>query len=313
MDKLRVQGERGNGIVGIAVLPRVGHHRIVDRQELDEVLPGRRRPVDHFLNVMELADAETVGGAERKDRNGRPGAPPGNRVQLGDHVFDQKRRPLRGNGAAEVVLSFFPAENLAALAVDDKVLIFEGLMGLDGGLPVRETAVVQDDTLLPLPQRRAAAGKGERFPGADLRGDGPKDDIPLGHRDSRLFAAENDVSESGGPEGRIRRPGGPAVVQLRLPDSFRKPQHVAPPLGADGHSAADQFIGIALPAADFAARKRDFPHPAAAILHAETALSDPQDELLAPHGPVLNRKMNGHSLVLLQHTKVRDFLYFCPL
>ncbi len=297
MDELRMKSKGGNCIVGITVLPGSGHHSIVDRQQLDEILPRLDGPVDHLPEVVELTYAEAVGSAQRKDGDGRPGAPPGNRAQPGNYVVDNQRHTLWRDYAAVMVLSFLPAENLPRFAIYDEVFILERFPGLNSGLPVWETAVIQDDKLFPIAKGGSAAGKGQRLFRPYLRSDGAKDDITVGRLRFCLFPAENHVPESRGPEGRIRGPVHPTVADNRLTRPQGEPQAVAPPLRADSLSLADQFIAILPSVPDFAAGKAGLPASVAAVMHFESMLPDPEDKLLAPYGPVLKRKMNGHSLV----------------
>ena len=55
---LRMQGIDADAVVGIAVLPRAGGVGVVDGQHLQDALAGLRTPVDHQLQVAEVAHAE---------------------------------------------------------------------------------------------------------------------------------------------------------------------------------------------------------------------------------------------------------------
>ena len=56
----RMEGERRVGVIGVGVGPRVGHRGVVDGQNLNEALSGRGGPVDHCLEVDEVADSEVL-------------------------------------------------------------------------------------------------------------------------------------------------------------------------------------------------------------------------------------------------------------
>ena len=66
---LGMEGIDTDGVIGIAVLPGVGHVGIVDRQHLQHALLGLRTPVDHLLQVAEVAHAETALAAQGEDGN----------------------------------------------------------------------------------------------------------------------------------------------------------------------------------------------------------------------------------------------------
>ena len=55
---LWMEGIDADGVVGIAVLPGERHVRIVDGQYLKHALSGLGTPVDHLLQVAEVAHAE---------------------------------------------------------------------------------------------------------------------------------------------------------------------------------------------------------------------------------------------------------------
>ena len=62
-----MEGIDTDGVIGIAVLPSVGHVGIVDRQHLQHALLGLRTPVDHLLQIAEVAHAEAALTAQRED------------------------------------------------------------------------------------------------------------------------------------------------------------------------------------------------------------------------------------------------------
>ena len=62
-----MEGIDTDGVIGIAVLPSIGHVRIVDGQHLQYALLGLRTPVDHLLQITEVAHAETALAAQGED------------------------------------------------------------------------------------------------------------------------------------------------------------------------------------------------------------------------------------------------------
>ena len=55
---LWMQGVDADSIVGIAILPRTRHVGIVDRQHLQNALVGLVNPVNHLLQITEVAHAK---------------------------------------------------------------------------------------------------------------------------------------------------------------------------------------------------------------------------------------------------------------
>ena len=64
---LRMQRVDADRVVRIAVLPGVGHVRIVDGQHLQHALAGLGTPVDHLLQIAEVAHSEAAFTAQRED------------------------------------------------------------------------------------------------------------------------------------------------------------------------------------------------------------------------------------------------------
>ena len=64
---LRVQGIDADAVVGVTVLPGVCDGRVVDGQHLQGTLPCHGHPVDHALEVAEVAHPEAVLAAQRED------------------------------------------------------------------------------------------------------------------------------------------------------------------------------------------------------------------------------------------------------
>ena len=73
---LRMQGVDADTVVGVRVLPGVGDVRIVDGQYLQYSLLGLCTPVDHHLQVAEVAYAKASLTTEREDGNHRSSALP---------------------------------------------------------------------------------------------------------------------------------------------------------------------------------------------------------------------------------------------
>ena len=129
-DELRVQGEGRIGVVGVGVFPCTGHGGIVDRQYLDDALPGGGRPVDEPFQVVELTDAEILFRTEREDRDRRPGALPSAfgepRVRRGvEGVFAGA-----GQFAPGAVGTLLPQDGGEGLAVGDQEFVFEPVCGM---------------------------------------------------------------------------------------------------------------------------------------------------------------------------------------
>ena len=68
VDILGMKGKDADATVGIRVGPGVGDGGVVDGQHLQHSLSRAGHPVDHLLQVAEVAHAETVFGAEREYR-----------------------------------------------------------------------------------------------------------------------------------------------------------------------------------------------------------------------------------------------------
>ena len=67
VDVLRVQGIDADAVVGITVAPGMGDGGVVDGQHLQGALACACHPVDHQLEVTEVAHAETALAAQRED------------------------------------------------------------------------------------------------------------------------------------------------------------------------------------------------------------------------------------------------------
>ena len=73
---LRMQGIDADGVVRIGILPGMSDVRIVDGEYLQHALLRLGAPVDHQLQVAEVAHAEATLAAEREDGNHRAGTLP---------------------------------------------------------------------------------------------------------------------------------------------------------------------------------------------------------------------------------------------
>ena len=299
-DELRVQGEGRIGVVGVGVFPCAGHGGIVDRQYLDDALPGGGRPVDEPFQVVELADAEILFRTEREDRDRHSGAPP---PALGE---PRVRRGVEGvfAGAGQLapgaVGTLLPQDGGEGLAVGDQEFVFEPVCGMQREFPFREAAVVHRDDPFPVAQFTAAAGDGERF----VRPQGGQHDAQrdVAGRFLRIAgfsAAEDAPGECRGVE---RRVGGhllPAVAdaQRAHPLPGREPQRVRPPFAADACAVAFDFIavfgiiplGIAVDGA--------CPDASVGVLQRNAPFADPHDELFAPAGTVFDADQEFHGSV----------------
>ena len=66
IDEHRVEGIDRDGLVGVGVYPTSRHGGVVDGQNLQGALTGLYGPVNHFLQVAEVADTLAAFGTERE-------------------------------------------------------------------------------------------------------------------------------------------------------------------------------------------------------------------------------------------------------
>ena len=64
-----MEGKDGYAGVGVGVAPGMAHRGVVDRQYLQYALVGVCHPIDHALEVAEVAHSETALCAQGEDGN----------------------------------------------------------------------------------------------------------------------------------------------------------------------------------------------------------------------------------------------------
>ena len=154
VQELRVQGEGRVGVVGVGVLPSAGHRRIVHGQNLDNRLTRRGGPINHQLQVVELAHTEAVVRAQGKDRNGHTGTAPGIHVEAGTQRVNHHALALLQRTVEEVVLAGLPSHGLTRCGIDNDELVGKGgreLLARNVGRPYGGLRVAHHHALLDLP------------------------------------------------------------------------------------------------------------------------------------------------------------------
>ena len=305
VQELRMQGERTDGVIGIGILPGMGHRGVVDRKELDYALTSLHGPVDQLLDVVELAHAETVLRAEGEDGDGDTGAAPRAGPEPGDVVGDFQAAAGGGQFREEVVRAFFPQDRLLGGRVHDDELVLEGCLHLQGDTPVRESTVIQQMELLPVAER-AAARQGDGFTRADLGGGDAEGDIPLPRgRGTRIpegnavRATENDVAERCGIERGVRGTVIPTFADHQRRAAGGSVIAVRPPFAADNLPFLLHFEGIGVPVAEVAPRQFLLPHVGISRIHRIPLLPDAEHQRLTPLGMILDSNANIHSGLLV--------------
>ncbi len=74
MGVLRMEGEDTDTGIRVAIGPGMGNGGVVDRQDLEHALFGGCYPVDHFLQVTEVAHAKAFSASEGEHGNQCSGA-----------------------------------------------------------------------------------------------------------------------------------------------------------------------------------------------------------------------------------------------
>ena len=120
-----MQCECGVSLVGIGVNPCSEHGRVVDREDLKDILARAYAPVHHLLHVKEVADSEVVFSADREYRYCRAGTFPlalgvGESCAVDHHLFTFSVRTY----TIDPIIHSFPAYGLAVL-VKDKEFVLE--------------------------------------------------------------------------------------------------------------------------------------------------------------------------------------------
>ena len=250
--ELGVQGKGRVGVVGVGVLPRVGHRGVIDRKNLNNRLTGRGGPIDHQHQVVELTHTEALIGAECKDRNGHTGTTPGGAVEAGTQGIDQ-HRTFRRHGLCEVVVfAQLPAYHLARLTLYDDELVHKGeleLVGLQVGTPYGEVGIAHLDGLLylPLAQRLGIAHQHHLLVGTHLGNLGTDDH--LANADGLLLGTLRTGKDTLGEHRRVERTIGghllPTVVDVERRELLVEGQTVrCAPFGTERTLVVAQLVVI---------------------------------------------------------------------
>ena len=303
MDELRMQGEGTHRIVGVRVLPGMGHGGVVDGQQLDHVLTGLHRPVHQAFDIVEFSHAKAFFRLEGEHRNGHAGASPGFRGELGLKVGNHHLRVLGRNLSKEMVGSFFPAADGLGLGIDNHKFVLDGFLDFHGDEPPGENVVAHHVDAVPLAQFVPAAHDGQGLMAANLGG---------GHLDTHIAAganlgigmaeggtagpAENDVAEGRRIEGRIGRLLHPAGTHDDILSGRRGFVMVLAPFSFDYLAVTDNLEGECVSVVDVPAGEHDLPQPAIGIFHGDAALAQAKLNALAPLGVVLQLDICGHSM-----------------
>ena len=145
----------GDAVVGIRVCPCMGHCRVIDGQNLYGFLTGGDCPVNHTLQITEIAYSETFLRAEGEYRNGYPGSFPGRKAEIYVAVTNCQgfvRIYLRiGHIAVGVV---FPSYGTVFFLVIKYEFVFQREIDpacIHFYLPFRESGVTHQDGLVRIP------------------------------------------------------------------------------------------------------------------------------------------------------------------
>ena len=152
IDVYRVESKDGNGVIWITVKVVMAERGIVDRQGLDHLLTRCRRPICHFLEVLEFTDTESFFAAQREDRHSYTRTFPA-------RLCAAERTVVLADCYAFIyapylaVLAPFGIYDSAGLEIIDDVFIFYDILTLhiDIGAPNRELSIVHDEFLVGIP------------------------------------------------------------------------------------------------------------------------------------------------------------------
>ena len=123
---LRMQGVDADGVVGIGVLPGAGDEGVVDREHLQDALLGLVAPVNHELQVAEVAHAKAALAAQREDGDDGAGTLP--RVDREEGLWqlvDHHAGSLLADAVDGAVHAVLPDGHLFAILVQDDELELE--------------------------------------------------------------------------------------------------------------------------------------------------------------------------------------------
>ena len=303
-DELRVQREGRVGVVGVGVLPGVGHRGVVDRQELDHALLRGDGPVYEQLQVEEFADSETLLRTEREDGDGRTGAAPVALRNAGLQGGLDQPFAVRGDAVPDAVGTLFPQNGGEGCTVGDQELVFAPLREGQAEFPFGKAGVVERDD--PLPVVEAVGGDGQRFVGPQCRNGHPEGRLcggfvfPAALCGRPCCPASEDAAGVG---HRAERCVGadilPAVVDPQRPavGELRGAERVGIPFGTDLRIVAFDRIAVFEPLRSGTQLDTGVPDAVVGVPHGDFPFPEQQDELFAPAGTVFDVEIEFHRLV----------------
>ena len=293
-----MQRESGVGVVGIGIPPRTVHRGVVDRQQLDDPLSGGDGPVRHLLQVAELADAEARPGAQRKDRDGRPGtAQPafgkaGQRRRI-EHMVTVARH-LRPNA----VSALLPHPRRERPPVGDQKFVFESAVRTQRDAPLGKAAVVHRHRAPPAAQLLAASGHGQHLVRQQRRADAAQRDVSVRSRAFRSGPPpEHAPREGERPQRPILRHVVPPVQhrERTVGEPLRQPQPMGQPLSAQASAALRHDLvavfcrELPVPGVDLG-----LPDAVGRIVHGMAPSAPAEHEIFAPAGAVFDSEDQFH-------------------
>ena len=100
IDIHRMESVNRDAVIGIRIHPGVRHRRIVDGQDLDDSLSREDCPIDHLLQIPEIAYAPTGFRTKRKDRNRHSGCFPKRKWKWTSSSASTSKSPVWGGSAS---------------------------------------------------------------------------------------------------------------------------------------------------------------------------------------------------------------------
>ncbi len=147
-----MEGERGIGVVGIGVGPCPGHRGVVHRKELEHLLSGHGAPVDHLLEIHEIAGSEILLAADGEHGYGGAGGfPISLRIAQAQAAVFYHGRGTLGHAEAYAVVAVLPRHQRSRPFLNHEFVLEGELHPFEG-----ERA---------LPQRIAGVGEHHRLGG----------------------------------------------------------------------------------------------------------------------------------------------------
>ena len=122
-----------NDVIGIRVAPRVGHCRIIDGQDLDDLHARGHGPVDQTAQVAEVAHPVRVLTAEREDGYHHSGSTPHPLLYTKSTTMNNKDRTIRNHrlvwrqqALSSAIVALLPSHKRIRLIINDDIFIFNG-------------------------------------------------------------------------------------------------------------------------------------------------------------------------------------------